>query len=108
MMLDIPDIRKRCAFAIQNTATGRYLGMALDELQMMRDREETMKAGRAVSSNMLEIAAESIDPAKWAAMMIVKGGNPQMSCGEAMDLIEGTIRHAMNMETQRRCSHARD
>ena len=96
-MLNIPEIRKRCANSIKNTATGKYLREALDELQMMRDREETFRAGHAVSSNLLEIAAEQRDPAKWAAMMLTKSFHPSMNVGEAMDLIEGTLRHALTL-----------
>lgn len=109
-MIDISAVRERCANAIRNTATGKHLGEALDELQMMRDREETIKAGRAVSSNLLEIAAEQRDPAKWAAMMITKGGNPQMTTGEAMELIEGTLRYALELmldEQKRQCDETR-
>jgi len=110
IMIDIPDIRKRCANSIRNTATGKYLDEALTELQMMRDREETIKAGRCVSSNLLEIAAEQRDPAKWAAMMITKGSNPQMTVDEAQDLIEGTLRHALRLmldEQRRKCDEER-
>jgi hypothetical protein len=32
--------------------------------------------------------------------MITKGGNPQMTVGEAMDLIEGTLRHALKLMQQ--------
>lgn len=109
-MIDIAAIRKKCGNAIRNTATGKYLDEALSELQMMRDREQTIKSGRAVSSNLLEIAAEQRDPAKWAAIMITKGGNPAMTCGEAMDLIEGTLRHALELmldEQKRQCDEAR-
>lgn len=94
-MIDIADLRKRHANAIANTATGMALGAALDELQMMRACEESIRRGRAVSTNLLEVSAENMEPAKWAAMMILKGTNPQMTTGEAMDLIEGTIRHAL-------------
>lgn len=109
-LLDIGAIRKRCANAIKNTSVGKYLSIALDELQMMRDREESIRAGRAVSSNLLEIAAEQRDPAKWAAMMIIKGSNPQMTSGEAMNLIEGTLRHALELmmeEQKRQCNEQR-
>ena len=108
-MIDIANIRRRCCNAIRNTAMGKHLGEALDELQMMRDREATMKAGRAVSSNLIEIAAEQRDPAKWAALMLSKGGNPATSVGDAMDLVEGTLRHALELmlrEQCRRCTKA--
>jgi hypothetical protein len=38
--LDIEDVRRRCAGAIKNTPTGKWLGLALDELDFMRDRYE--------------------------------------------------------------------
>jgi len=34
--IDIEDLRKRHAMAILNTATGRALGAALDELERLR------------------------------------------------------------------------
>lgn len=102
--IDIPAVRKRCANAIRNTATGRYLEQALDELQGMRDREEAIKAGRCVSSNLIEIAMEQRDPAKWAALMISKPNSPLMTVGEAMYFVEGTLRHALALmlEAERR------
>jgi len=38
--LDIPDIRRRCAGAILHTPTGKWLGLALDELESLRERHE--------------------------------------------------------------------
>jgi hypothetical protein len=38
--IDIPDIRRRCAGAIQNTPAGKWLGLALDELETLRERHE--------------------------------------------------------------------
>ena len=35
-MIDIDDMRKRHANSIRNTATGRALGLALEELEKMR------------------------------------------------------------------------
>jgi len=104
MRIDIPAVRRKCANAIRNTATGRYLAEALDELQGMRDREETIRAGRCVSSNLIEITAEIRDPAKWAALMLNKPNSPLMTMGDAIDLIEGTLRHALALmlEAERR------
>ena len=95
MPIDIPKIRKRCANAIKNTATGRYLEQALDELQGMREREETIRVGRCVSSSLIEIAMEQRDPAKWAALMLSKPNSTLMTVGDAMDFVEGTLRHAL-------------
>ncbi len=95
--IDIRAVRMRCANAIRNTAVGQYLDQALTELEALRDREETIKAGRCVSSCLIEIAAEQRDPAKWAAMMLTKGMSPQMTVGEAQDLVEGTLRHALQL-----------
>jgi hypothetical protein len=39
--IDIEDLRKRHANSILNTATGRALGRALDELEKLRERAET-------------------------------------------------------------------
>ncbi len=47
------------------------------------------------SDNMLEIGAEIRNPAKWAAMQIVKAGRPDMICGEAMDMIEEVVNRAI-------------
>lgn len=103
-MLDIPKVRKQNANAIRNTTTGRWLGLALDELQAMRDREKTIRAGRCVSSNLIEVAAEQRDPAKWAALMLSKPNSPLMTVGDAMDFVEGTLRHALALmlEAERR------
>jgi len=42
-MIDIPDLRERHANSIRNTATGRALGAALDEIERLRktQRPET-------------------------------------------------------------------
>ena len=37
-MIDIEDMRKRHANSIMNTATGRALGAALDELERLREQ----------------------------------------------------------------------
>lgn len=39
-MIDINDMRKRHANSIRNTATGRALGLALTELEELRERLE--------------------------------------------------------------------
>jgi len=93
--LNIADIRKKHANAIKNTATGKALGRALDELQAMRDQLQAIRAGRCQSSNLLELVAEDRDPAKWAAMMLTKSMGGVTTVGEATDLIEGTLRHAL-------------
>ena len=54
--------------------------------------------GPVHSETVLEMAAER-DPAKWAAMQIIKGGRPDMTCGEAADLIERIVRQAIAMNT---------
>lgn len=36
--IDIDDLRKRHANSIRNTATGRALGLALDELERLREQ----------------------------------------------------------------------
>ena len=38
-MIDIEDMRKRHANSIRNTATGRALGAALDELERLRENQ---------------------------------------------------------------------
>jgi len=38
--IDIEDLRKRHAMAILNTATGRALGQALDELEELKNLNE--------------------------------------------------------------------
>ncbi len=54
------------------------------------------------SENLLEIAAEIMDPAHWAAMQILKGGRPDMTQGEAMKMIEQIVRQSWEMEERRR------
>ena len=49
----------------------------------------------AQSENLLEIGAEVLHPAKWAAMQLVKGGRPDMTAGEAFDMIEATVTRAI-------------
>ena len=39
-MIDIEDLRKRHANSIMNTATGRALGAALDELEELKNLNE--------------------------------------------------------------------
>lgn len=53
------------------------------------------------SETVLEMAAER-DPAKLAAMQIIKGGRPDMTCGEAADLIERIVRKAITMSGEGR------
>ena len=48
-----------------------------------------------MSETLVEMAAEMTDPAKWLAMMLVKGGRPKMSAEEAFAMIEGLCRHAI-------------
>lgn len=43
-MTDATEVRKRCANAIKNTATGRHLGKALDDLEMMLRRCNYLEA----------------------------------------------------------------
>lgn len=52
------------------------------------------------NDNLLEAGAELRDPAKWAAMQIVKGGRRDMSGAEAFDLIESTVRRAIERVTE--------
>lgn len=49
------------------------------------------------STNLVEIMAEKNDPAKWAALQIIKGGRPDMTCGEAMDMIEVIVNRAIEL-----------
>ena len=50
----------------------------------------------AASENMLEMWMER-DPPKWAAYQIAAKGSECKTVGEAMDMIEGIVRQAMNM-----------
>jgi hypothetical protein len=70
------------------------LGGRVVELEMQLEK---LRAGRSVSSTLLDVAAEHEDPALWAAMQIIKGGNAEMTQGEATELIVGTIRHAFGL-----------
>ena len=45
-MIDIEDLRKRHANSIRNTATGRALGRALDELEELKNLKERKKRCR--------------------------------------------------------------
>ena len=38
-MIDVADLRERHANAIRNTATGKALGAALDEVERLRQRQ---------------------------------------------------------------------
>lgn len=60
-----------------------------------------------LSTNIVEMYAESKHPAKWAAMQIVKEGRPSMTCGEAMDMIERVVGEAIESATQKilPCGH---
>ena len=49
------------------------------------------------STNLVEIMAEKTDPAKWAALQIIKDGRPDMTCGEAMDMIEAIVNRAIEL-----------
>jgi len=54
-------------------------------------------AFNAVSENMIEMWMER-DPAKWAAYQIAAKGSECKTVGEAMDMIEGIVRQAMDMK----------
>ena len=53
------------------------------------------------STNLVEIMAEKTDPAKWAALQIIKDGRPDMTCGEAMDMIEAIVNRAIELAMNR-------
>jgi hypothetical protein len=42
-MIDIDDMRKRHANSIRNTATGRALGLALEEIERLREEKELLR-----------------------------------------------------------------
>ena len=68
------------------------------ELEECKSWADVKVAGRMISTNLIEIAMEQRDPAKWAAMMLIKGGNdPSLTCEDATALIEGTLRHALQL-----------
>ena len=51
-----------------------------------------------LSENLVEIAAEQLDPAKWATIQIIKGGrDPNMTAQQAADMIERVFGEALAM-----------
>lgn len=56
-----------------------------------------------LSENLVEIAAEQLDPAKWATIQIIKGGrDPNMTAQQAAEMIERVFREALQMATRQR------
>lgn len=80
------------------------------ELEECKAWADVKVAGRLISTNLIEIYAEQKDPAKWATMMLLRGGNPNMTGEEAAALIEGTLRHALELmldAERRKCDEER-
>jgi len=50
-----------------------------------------------LSTNLLEVYAEQADPAKWAAIQIVKGGRDISTVAEAFAMIEKIVAEAIEM-----------
>ncbi len=48
-----------------------------------------------LSTNLIEMATELRDPAKWAAIQIVKGGRHDMTTEQAFGMIEDICRQAI-------------
>lgn len=50
-----------------------------------------------LSTNLVEIAAEQLDPAGWATIQLLKGTRPDMTGAEAEELIRKVFRQALAM-----------
>lgn len=53
------------------------------------------------SDNLIEIAAEILDPAEWLAMQMVKGGRGCKTQGEAMDMVRVACKHAIELSNKK-------
>lgn len=73
-MIDIDDMRERHANSIRNTATGRALGLALEELENMREQEKMERVQPASDSDQA-CPACSMSPREFQELMLdtIKG-----------------------------------
>ncbi|MCP4784382.1 MAG: hypothetical protein GY878_12600 [Fuerstiella sp.] len=60
-MIDIEDMRNRHANSIRNTATGRALGAALDELDELRENQRPETTAEITERNELALTAEIME-----------------------------------------------
>jgi len=58
-----------------------------------------------LSTNLLEVFAEQSDPAKWAAIQIVKGGRNITTVAEAFAMIESIVAEAIEMGIKKHLSN---
>ena len=68
----------------------------------------TGSAPRPSSDTFLEMAAEIIDPVEWVALQMTKlPVKPDMTRGEAMDLVKAVVREGFEMLKRQEAQNAR-
>ena len=94
--MDTTETRRRYANAMRNTATGKALKAACDEIDRLREIIEPQ------SVNGMEMILAAKDPAMWAAAKLLKENSPAKTSGEAVAGIKAVFAKALELAEKNR------
>lgn len=93
---DIELCKRRCANSMRNTAAGKWLARAINEIARLR------AIVNPESVNGIEMVLAAKDPAMWAAAKLLKADSPAKTSGEAVAAINAVFAKALELSEKNR------
>lgn len=93
---DLELCKRRCANSMRNTAVGKWLARAINEIARLR------AIINPESVNGIEMILAAKDPAMWAAAKLLKADSPAKTSGEAVEAIRAVFSKALELAEKNR------